>query len=71
MHRGDVIFFLCELILEIGNNFPHLEHSTSRVRSSRSLMFFKIGVLKNFATKILACRPATLLKRDSITGVSL
>ena len=53
-------------------------------RSSRSQMFFKIGVLKNFANftakhlcwstffiKLLAWRAATLLKRDSNTGVIL
>ena len=50
-------------------------------RSSLSQMFFKIGVLKNFANfigkhqcwsifliKLQAWRPATLLKRDSNTG---
>ena len=53
-------------------------------RSSRLQMFFKIGVLKNFViftgkrlcwsfflTKLQALRPATLLKRDSNTGVFL
>ena len=53
-------------------------------RSSRSQMFFKIGVLKNFANftakhlcwsiffiKLQAWRAATLLKRDSNTGVIL
>ena len=53
-------------------------------RSSLSQMFFKIGVLKNFANfigkhqcwslfliKLQAWRPATLLKRDSNTGVFL
>ena len=50
------------------------------VRSSRSQMFFRLGVLKNFAifTEKQLCwslfliktwRPATLLKRDSNTGV--
>ena len=47
-------------------------------------MFFKIGALKNFAiftgkhlcgsfilTKLQAFRPATLLKKDSHTGVFL
>ena len=44
-------------------------------------MFFKIGVLKNFATftekqlcwrlSLIKARPAFLLKRDSNTGVSL
>ena len=51
-------------------------------RSSRSQMFFKIGVLKNFAlftgkhlcwslslTKMMERRAATLLKRGSNTGV--
>ena len=53
-------------------------------RSSRSQMFFKIGVLKNFANftvkhlcwsiffiKLQAWMAATLLKRDSNTGVIL
>ena len=53
-------------------------------RSSRSQMFFKIVVLKNFAKftrkhlcwslfsiKLQALRPATLLKRDSDTGAFL
>ena len=53
-------------------------------RSSRSQMFFKIGVLKNFANftakhlcwstffiKLQAWRAAALLKRDSNTGVIL
>ena len=53
-------------------------------RSSRSQMFFTIGVLKNFAIftekhlcwslfliKLQASRPATLLKRDSDKGVFL
>ena len=53
-------------------------------RSSRSLMFFKIYVLENFANltgkhlcwsffliKMQVSRPATLLKRDSNTGVFL
>ena len=53
-------------------------------RSSRSQMFFKIGVLKNFviftakylcwdlfSIKLQACRAATLLKRDSNRGVFL
>ena len=52
--------------------------------SSQAQMFFKIGALKNFAhftrkqlcwsilfIKLLAWRPATLLKRDSNTGVFL
>ena len=52
--------------------------------SGRSQMFFKIGVLKNFAIftekhlrwsllliKLKAFRPVTLLKRDSFTGVLL
>ena len=53
-------------------------------RSSRSRLFFKTGVLPNFANftgkqlcrslfliKLQALRPATLLKRDSNTGVFL
>ena len=53
-------------------------------RTSLSQMFFKIGALKNFAyfigkhqcwsiflIKLQAWRPATLLKRDSNTGVFL
>ena len=53
-------------------------------RSSRSQIFFKIGVLKNFAIfigkhmcwslfliKLQALKPATLLKRDPNTGVFL
>ena len=53
-------------------------------RSSLSQMFFKIGVLKNFANfigkhqcwnifliKLQAWRPSTLLKRDSNAGVFL
>ena len=53
-------------------------------RSSLSQIYFKIGVLKNFANfirkqqcwslfliKLQAWRPATLLKRDSNTGVFL
>ena len=40
-----------------------------KFRSSRSQMFFKIGVLKNFANFARKQpRPATLLKRDSKTG---
>ena len=54
------------------------------LRSSRLEMFFKIGVLKNFAMftgnhlcwnffliKLQPWRPATLLKRDSNTGAFL
>ena len=53
------------------------------VRSSLSQMFFKTGILKNFAITIrkhlcwsslfnkISCRPATLSKRDSNTGVSI
>ena len=54
------------------------EEDNDVIRSSRSLMFFKIGVLKNFAIfkrkhlcrsfflrKLRAWRHATLLKRDS------
>ena len=53
-------------------------------RSSRSQMFLKIGVFKNFTIftgtqlcwslfliKLLGFRPATLFKRDSQTGVFL
>ena len=39
--------------------------SQTNNRSNHSQMLFKIGVLKNFAN----FRPATLLKRDSNTGV--
>ena len=55
-----------------------------KTRSSRSQMFFKIGFAKNFAffkgkrlcsslflVKLQAFRDATLLKRDSNTGVFL
>ena len=54
------------------------------VRSNRSQMFFKIGVLKKFANltgkqlcwsffliKQQACRPAILLKRGFNTGIFL
>ena len=44
------------------------------IRSSRSQMFFKVGVPKNvtiFTGKHLRWRPATLLKRVSNTGVFL
>ena len=44
----------------------------SNCRSSRSQMFCKIGVFKNFANltgKHLSWGPANLLKRDSKTGV--
>ena len=44
-------------------------------RRSRSQIFFKIGVLKNFANFTgkhrFGVRPATVLKRDSSTGVFL
>ena len=51
-------------------------------RSSYSKMFFKLGVLKNFCnihrkTPVLEylvnikCRPTTLIKRDTNTGVFL
>ena len=53
-------------------------------RTSRSQMFFKMGVLKNFANsirkrlgwslsliKLHTSRPATLLKRDFKTGIFL
>ena len=53
-------------------------------RCSRSQMFLKIDVLKNFAiftgkhlswslisNKVVALKPATLLKRDSNTGIFL
>ena len=58
--------------------------SSRKCRNSRSQMFFKIGVLKNFANftrkqlrwnlflvKLKALSPETLLKKDSNTGVSL
>ena len=51
------------------------------IRSSRSLMFFKIGVLKNFLTCkgkhqcwsffSITCRPATLLKEHSCFPVNI
>ena len=57
---------------------------TSDYGSSRSQMFFKAGVLKNFAnftgnhlnwslflTKLQTFRPATLLKGNSSTGIFL
>ena len=57
---------------------------TGFFKSSRSHMFFKIGVLNNFTNftgkylcwsllliKLQVFRPATLLKRDSNTGVFL
>ena len=55
----------------------------AQIRSSRSLVFFKIGVLKNFAIftgkylccflsfiKLQAFRPATLSKKDFNTALS-
>ena len=58
------------------SKYSHNYFSKMRIRSSRSQMFFKIGVLKNFTNftlkhlcwilfwiKLPAIRPATLLKR--------
>ena len=63
---------------------PVLCYDSDKFNSSRSQMFFKISALKNFAiftgkhlcgsfilTKLQAFRPATLLKKDSHTGVFL
>ena len=60
------------------------EEDDDIIGSSRSQMFFKIGVLKNFAistekhlcrslffNKVVSFRPENLLKRDSYIGVFL
>ena len=70
-----------ELFLNDGNTGRY--RLTQCLKSSRSQMFFKIGALKHFVNSTgkhlcwnlflikLQARPATLLKRDSNTGVSL
>ena len=73
------IFFL---FISLFKAFPPVR--LHLLRSSRLQLFFKIGALKNFAyftgkhpcwsfflIKLQALRPATLLKRDSNTGVFL
>ena len=60
------------------------EEDDDIIGSSRSQMFFKIGVFKNFAiftekhlcrslfsNKVVSFRPENLLKRDSYIGVFL
>ena len=66
------------------NSKIHADQFVELFRSSRSQMYFKIRVLKNvtifitkklcrslFLIKLAGLMPATLLKRDSNTGVFL
>ena len=77
-----IIFYLIFLFKTTGK-FRIIRNSKT-FRNSRSQMFFKINVLKNFAmfigkhlcwslfwTKLQAFEPAALLKADSNTGVFL
>ena len=81
-----IIFCCCKSIWLFSikkRRFCVLELLRELSRSSRSQMFFKIGVLRNFAMftgkhlcwslfliKLQAWRPASLFERDSNTGFS-
>ena len=64
---------LLEIILSFLKTYFLLFFNATKSRNSRLQMFFRIGVLKNFANfrGKQVCRPATLLKRDSNTRVFL
>ena len=77
-------YYLTNVIWSTGKTMVNSLQSKWKYRSSRSQMFFKIAVLKNFAIftrkhlrwslfliKLQTWMPVTLLKRESNTGVFL